>query len=151
MKGNLTFTKAGGESSVHPDQRIPLEGAEFIIRPDGAAEDNIITGIGNNGVITSGSNGVVIIPNLPIGTYWILEKTPPAGYLSDTSWHKLEIRYPTSVLYAADDTTPITQIINTPGYELPHTGGPGDLLLKMIGTLLILLSTGVLLFRGKKD
>ena len=76
--------------------QTPLAGAEIkLTKADG----------GVYGIKSTGSNGEVFFDNLPHGTYYVEEVTPPRGYLLDVNRHK-------DIVIIADKTQQTVVFVN---------------------------------------
>ena len=106
-------------------------------------------------------NGKFTFDDLTIGYYQLEETAFPDGYVQLTSnpTFKVEangsnelfitiINNPDNLLRLVDGELTIV-VGNTPGVELPHTGGPGTRLFTILGSILI-LGAGVLLWRRRR-
>ena len=122
-----------------------LNGATFQIKKDGSAY--IYTG----GTSTFSAYPSTTLEDLPIGTYTITETVAPAGYYGMTGTISFTITggmvdpdpLPDGVTFTGDGTaaSPYTfTVTNTPGVELPSTGGPGNLAYTIGGLLLMAAS-----------
>lgn len=61
----------------------PLAGAIFVLR-------SCATGV-TGGHLTTGSNGIGTVAVAEPGCYDVTEQTPPAGYLADTTTHRVNV------------------------------------------------------------
>ena len=90
-------------------------------------------------------NGQIVIEGISTNkTYWLVERTPPAGYKVMASSQKITFTegqidevalVGNKYLSVGADGTLIVK--NYPGYELPETGGIGTIVIGAIGILLI--------------
>ena len=157
---DVTIRKTGDEESTHY-----LAGAVFKLyyRADSTsmwnnAKDFVnISEIDSNSKFTVPESGITL-SHLVSGQYKLEEIKSPEGYvivesepvfftvengvITSTEGTSVKVRYT-----AATETNPAEFIIpNSPGVELPYTGGSGAIWLYMLGALLVLLSgTGLVL------
>ena len=99
------------------------------------------------------------LTNLPDGTYRLYEVYVPAGYINTLPYIEFDVSNGTVTCSMADDeekvgfdgtgTISLITITNTPGVQLPNTGGPGTRLFTILGSILI-LGAGVLLWRRRR-
>ena len=99
------------------------------------------------------------LTNLPDGTYRLYEVYVPAGYINTLPYIEFDVSNGTVTCSMADDeekvgfdgtgTISLITITNTPGVQLPNTGGPGTRLFTVLGSILI-LGAGVLLWRRRR-
>ena len=125
---------------------------------------------------TTDADGRLTFENLTYGYYEIREVTPPPGYVLSTdvvfylkvddgdvkylqkgsgkpsTWSVQESAQGATVVFtpAQNELNAIFTVSNTPGAELPETGGRGPILYISLG-ILLLASTGVLLLMQRKD
>ena len=123
--------------------------------------------------LTSGNDGILRyikedttydMLDLPVGVYHLIETRAPAGYTVKTSPITITM---TSTRVTYDEGTTLSQsgsgitwnsdskvytmrVSNTPGVELPATGGFGTLIYTVSGISLILLAGMILLIRRKR-
>lgn len=94
--------------------------------------------------MTTDNNGYALSPELDYGLYFLVETKAPAGY------HLPE--EPTAVFVTA--TSKLLEnsvyVANTPGVELPETGGIGTTVFTVMGTLLIFLAVSGLLLKKRR-
>ena len=137
----------------------------YVVNPDGQV------------VVVSkatGTNGKLTFDSLDSGIYEIREVTPPAGYvLTDeifiyfkvtsgqvsyiqkgsgkpSSWSEKTGDQIIHFVPKQESNNAYFRIANTPGTELPHTGGVGNGMIKLLGTTVMLASIAVFLERKKR-
>ena len=147
-----------------------LTGASFALY---TAEDYKESGTDATPVVPDtpvGTNGILPLGNLEVGTYRLVETQAPDGYISAASEITIIVSpnavtgmqgtQPTEVaqkgdqywVAGQDDGTWQVRVWNNPGVELPHTGGPGTNLIYLIGIMLTgLAGAGLLLGRRKRN
>ena len=103
--GHLPFNKQDGSGQ-------PVKGATFKLVPNAAGTNNFVKNGNADLVLTSNELGVVEIPILPMGTYWLQEQSAPEGCRLVQNWYKVEIGYPSSAMYM--DNEKVTVIDNPP-------------------------------------
>ena len=109
----------------------------------------------NQPVFTSNEQGNITINNLTHGTYKLIEKEAPAGYVIQPESKEIIINVGDGKLGTNRDTSLVTYspatstitIGNTPGAALPNTGGTGTTIFYSIGALLISSAALMLLRR----
>ena len=113
----------------------------------------------------------IAVKDLKPGTYYLVETDPPGGYIMSEPV-KIEVKVRTTMNNAvSQDTVEVTasisgnpiagdklqhsdgvwtlKVMNTAGYELPSTGGPGTRIFTILGSILI-LGAGALLWRRRR-
>lgn len=157
----LTFFK---KSKAADGTDISLDGAEFEIkreikRLEGSeykpASD--ITGVGSDGRFKIPTGGIKLT-HLPDGTYQLTEITAPGGYnlLTDPITFVIEngqLKNTENVpdVVTFNSTDKIVTIYNTPGIQLPETGGMGTLMTTMSGMALMLIALGYLILVKRRE
>ncbi|MGN5734526.1 MULTISPECIES: SpaH/EbpB family LPXTG-anchored major pilin [Arthrobacter] len=148
--GQLTVFAFQSENNV----RTPLAGAVyqvFLNQNDANLGQNavFINGIQN---WTTGANGIVEIPIITPGNYYVRELTPPAGFQLPTP-----SQVQTQVVAGPSSTTaPVQNYVEfkhdqVPAFALPLTGGDGALWFTVggIGLIAIALGTAVIAARRR--
>ncbi|MFC5929708.1 LPXTG cell wall anchor domain-containing protein [Cryobacterium melibiosiphilum] len=142
--GQLTVFAFQSENGV----RVPLTGAEyqvFLNQNDANLGQNaiLIDGIQK---WTTGANGIVEIPIITPGNYYVREITPPAGFQLPTpsQVHTQVVAGPSST------TAPVQNYVEfehdqVPAFALPLTGSDGALWFTVggVGLIAIALGTGI--------
>ena len=160
------FRKDGSTSSSTEDSTFELiymiNGSDSTIQPTGGKIDNTdLTDAqkttfqltrSESGNITVFSIGEELEKMKDAGTEWVYfveETSVPDGYQADGYGTNSEgtITKSQGAVSAADGGAIINR--ESPGYELPSTGGPGTRLFTILGSILI-LGAGVLLWRRRK-
>ena len=156
-------------NAEHPENQTTLSGAKFklykLTVPEGGSVGTYtVYPNSSSSEKTTGDDGTLTFEKLPNGKYMIEETSAPAGYVKQ---REIKIYFTVSegstVTYTneAGETiesqtlvtyTPADQsftVGNTPGVQLPNTGGPGTRLFTILGSILI-LGAGVLLWRRRR-
>ena len=114
-----------------------LDGAVFELFLDSAGNDPAFpNATGNNREFTT-VNGVVLIPNVREGTFYLQEVLPPPGHQPITDFMPVTVN---EAAANADRNYVVTiQIVNEVegGFTLPETGGMGTLIFTVTGLILI--------------
>jgi fimbrial isopeptide formation D2 family protein/LPXTG-motif cell wall-anchored protein len=148
--GQLTVFSFQSENGV----RTSLTGAVyqvFLNQNDANLGQNAVF-INGNQNWTTGANGIIEIPIITPGNYYVREITPPAGFQLPTpsQVQTQVIAGPTST------TTPVQNYVEfehdqVPAFALPLTGGDGALWFTVggIGLITIALGTGIVAARRR--
>ena len=155
-------------STVSGDTRTALADAVFELKnSEGSAltftagENNVYTydagTAGEVTEITTDSTGKFTIQGLDAGTYYLSEKTAPAGYNKLTEDVTVTIAEDGTVTYklkesgevAAADANDDVLVENKTGSILPSTGGMGTTIFYLAGAILVIVA-GVLLITKKR-
>ena len=101
--------------------------------------------------ISIGESGEAEVEDLPVGLYYLIETTPPAGYdplttviCFDLSAESISTKTKEHVKVNGLELT----VYNDPGVSLPATGGPGTKLFTILG-LAMMMGAGVMLFHRR--
>ncbi|MBE6000014.1 MAG: hypothetical protein E7239_01200 [Sarcina sp.] len=113
-----------------------------------------ITDLETGAVITPDQENKFTVPvtgirisGLPDGSYQLVEREAPDGYIITENVTTFTVSQGTVTQWSLTGTAgPAFEIPNTPGAELPHTGGPGTRLYLLLGGALIAIA-GALLSR----
>ncbi|MCD8395654.1 MAG: hypothetical protein LUD12_00455 [Lachnospiraceae bacterium] len=119
-----------------------------------------VSWVENENQLTTDASGSISFISLPDGTYYLEEVTAPDGYntLNGTITFIVADGKVTSVsgnsavmsLVKATDSLTI-RVMNTPGYEMPESGGSGTWMFTLIGTLFVLFGgVGLVLLYGRR-
>jgi len=109
------------------------------------------------GEYTSDASGLITIPGLAAGTYYIVETQAPTGYNLLTGYITVTVAadgtatVSTGSTAVYDDTTGLISfnITNLKGFTLPQTGGTGTMIFTIIGMMLI-IAAGVCIVVSRK-
>lgn len=150
--GELTVF-AYAAPAVPGGTQTPLAGAQFqvfLTEADAQAGTNPIA-IGGVDTWTSAVNGLINIPALVPGTYYVREVVPPAGFQIPTPAYQAAqvVAGPTSTSAPVQNylTVPHGQV---PAWALPLTGGDGALWFGVGGGALVLLAVGAALVVARR-
>ena len=146
-----------------------LSGVQFKVFADEACTTQLLkdsTGadIGENGVITTGSDGKAAIGSFVNGTYYLQEVETADGYIILTDAIEFTVNVDGTVTYSTgnssfDGNPGATYetadgigiyISNPSGAVLPNSGGPGTLLYTLGGLMLIMASALMYGFRMRR-
>mgnify|MGYP004649162527 CR=1 FL=1 len=138
-----------------------LQGAEFKIYQKDTENNEVIIASGTKA--TTDVNGQIKLTGLSAGTYYIQETKAPEGYKLDSTVKTFVINETSdniakTVTFEAgtDDITKETDdgfsmyIFNTPGSELPGTGGMGTIIFTVAGAGVVLVAGIMLIVYMKK-
>lgn len=120
--------------------KAPLQGAEFTLIPD--ANPNKARSV------TTDQDGNATVDNLLSGNYHLIETKAPAGYDIDPAYagEGKEIQ-----LAFKDDSQPLTYTVYNSKHVLPRTGGIGQAIALIIGSLLLSLAIALITWRMKRQ
>lgn len=147
----LKYTVVKGENGA-ADTEKPLSGAVFTLskNSDGTnpialikVKDNVyrVAKTGETGIteITTDETGTFTIEGLDSDTYYLIEKTAPAGYNT--------LKEPVTITISSDGKVNVTtenpngvdtvKVLNQSGTELPSTGGIGTTIFYVLGGVLM--------------
>lgn len=151
------------ESTRESETKKYLSGAEFSIEKKDASGNYSAYPNAEQNIATSNQSGILTFDALPDGDYRITENAAPAGYIrTDTklyftisegsvTWTNdsgTEINEQPMVSYESEEKA--FTVGNTPGAELPATGGSGTLIYTITGIFLITLAGTLLVARKRK-
>ncbi|MDF2555323.1 MAG: hypothetical protein K0R60_1218 [Microbacterium sp.] len=116
---------------------VPLKGAKFKLFLDEAGTKPVM--VAGASEWTTADGGLLTIPALRPGTYWLVETAAPAGYVLDGAARQVQV--------AAGQATTTVNIVKVeneqvPAWELPLTGGDGALWFGVGGAALVAISVG---------
>ena len=151
------------ESTRESETKKYLSGAEFSIEKKDASGNYSAYPNAEQNKATSNQSGILTFDALPDGDYRITENAAPAGYIRTNSELYFTISEG-SVTWTNDSGTEINEqpmvsyeseekaftVGNTPGAELPATGGSGTLIYTITGIFLITLAGTLLVARKRK-
>ncbi|WP_159621450.1 SpaH/EbpB family LPXTG-anchored major pilin [Ruania rhizosphaerae] len=123
----------------------PLEGAVFEVYL--AAEGGDPIAVDGETQFTTGADGLVVIPGLKVGDYYLEEVTAPEGY------YGIEDRIgPVTVVVGSVEEALQVEVPNTPipPVELPLTGSQGVALFTILGIGLILVGGGTAILLARR-
>ena len=101
------------------------------------------------------AEGYAIFADIPAGDYQLEEKTTADGYrlltapieikiVEENGSLVVKVKENNSWIYVNTETDgkniPVYTVYNTPGAELPETGGPGIIMMERFGWMLLLLA-----------
>lgn len=139
-----------------------LSGAKFklysVVTPAGGGTPtetpyNDSTGVNEK---TTGIDGTIQFTELPDGSYKLVETQAPAGYVALNSAIAFTITNGvvsyggTGSTVTYDSMNNTFTVGNTPGVELPATGGPGTALYTFLGLMIIQLAGGLLVLNRRR-
>lgn len=91
------------------------------------------------------------ISGLPDGSYQLVEREPPAGYIITTAATTFTVSQGSVTAWSLDGTAGTAfEIPNESGAALPNTGGPGTRLFTILGFILI-AGSGMLLWSRRRQ
>ncbi len=101
-------------------------------------------------IITPAESGAISIKGLKAGTYTLIETEAPEGYIkaADTD-ATIEPQYNGKGLLTGL-VNPTAEIVNTPGSDLPETGGIGTTIFYIAGGILVLCALALVVVKRKK-
>ena len=165
---NYTPKKKVSIWKTDTDGKVITTGASFALYK--ASDFNDSTQQPNSGaeaIVTgkTGSNGILSLGELADGEYRLVETSAPAGYNALSTAVKIVIsngnvtatqggnnadiavKGDSAWVEGQPDDTVQVQVWNTPGVELPNTGGPGTMSLYVLGALMVTCAAAFLLRR----
>ncbi|MEV5071123.1 SpaH/EbpB family LPXTG-anchored major pilin [Microbacterium sp. LMI12-1-1.1] len=126
---------------------VPLTGAKFALFLDEAGTKPVT--VAGASEWTTAAGGLLNIPSLRPGTYWLVETAAPAGYVLDATPRQVQV-----VAGQATTSVNFVKVENeqVPAWELPLTGGDGALWFGVGGAALVAITVGaaVLISRRAK-
>lgn len=142
------------------DETVLLPGAQFqVFRLAADGEPPAITTTTANGtvvnlvalmiedapvVLTTDDNGYAVSPDLEFDIYYLVEIKAPMGYNLDSTPIPV---FATKTGHLAEYAA---KIPNSPGFYLPETGGPGTVLITVVGILLCVTAV-VLMVKPRRE
>lgn len=137
---------------------ILLPGARFVVYRAATPEDTGIVTVVCDGVqyaavpllvdgeelaLTTDEKGQALSPDLPCGTYFLVETKAPVGYNLRNDAVRVSV--------VSDLVTPVTTVPigNQKGVLLPETGGVGTAIFTVSGLLLVVLAASLLVLKKR--
>jgi fimbrial isopeptide formation D2 family protein/LPXTG-motif cell wall-anchored protein len=116
---------------------VPLTGAKFKLFLDEAGTKPV--SVAGASEWTTAGGGLLNIPALRPGTYWLVETAAPAGYVLDGTARQVQV-----VAGQATTAVNFVKVENeqVPAWELPLTGGDGALWFGVGGAALVAITVG---------
>ena len=156
--GQLRVFKYADTDVADVPARTPLAGATFElyvdVDQDGVVDAGEIASANRVEVAgetdwTSGASGLLDIPALKVGRYFLVETAAPVGYQLDTTPHAVTVTAGTSSTAPAVN---YVQIANSqvPAWLLPFTGGNGVVTFTVAGASLMALALGFALLAARR-
>jgi len=150
---DITILKV--DALADPQQALP--GAWFSLTQVDAAGHDVPGGVVKESQET-GADGTLTFTGLVPGRYKLVETQTPAGYVKQEGDYFINVTtggadtidgdpQPAYIEYDYVDGEHVYTVGNTPGSELPHTGGPGTLPMIAFGLFLVLAAAATLSFR----
>ena len=149
LRQDVTVRKVDGDGRIIPT------GASFALY---RAEEYGQEGAEPVSTGTTGQDGLLSLGKVPTGSYLLAETAPPPGYMGLTSPARVTVLHDrvtstqgtVSSEAALTDGAFVIDVVNTTGYTLPSTGGPGTGLIYALGAALTLSALATLLMKLKR-
>ncbi len=158
---------------VQKDTETPLENATFKLWKIDGESSSINKDSTTEKSVTTNAQGKASFSDLVVGYYIVTETNPPTGYVitgddsfyievtdnginllikgegAPSTWQKNAVTYGNVKTFTAatTDSNAQAKVENTPGTELPMTGGHGTALFTALGGILTATAGAVLSFR----
>ncbi len=159
----ITLQKVGCDNTQTPPTEYPVSGAVFNIYESDGTTLLTLDGVTLQNLTDSG-DGIFFHGNIPVGTYYVEEVTPPTAYtalpgmmlltVTDSgatlqgTWTSADPNHSVGTTTGSVAAGYVMTVRNSAGYELPATGGSG--LLPVYATGAYLTALGAVLLRRRR-